>query len=65
MIFTKLPITGAFLIEQDVKTDDRGSFARQFCKNELAAAGIAFDIKQCNISKNTHSGTLRGMHYQK
>ena len=65
MIFTKLSITGAFLIEQDVKPDDRGSFARQFCKNELDAAGIAFDIKQCNTSKNIHAGTLRGMHYQK
>ena len=65
MNITQLPIDGAFLIEQEAKTDDRGSFARQFCKKELATIGIAFDIKQCNMSKNTHAGTLRGMHYQK
>ena len=45
--------------------DERGSFARQFCKKELASAGIDFDIKQCNLSKNYKAGVLRGMHYQK
>ena len=65
MKISALPINGAFQIEQEPINDTRGSFARQFCKKELAAAGIAFDIKQCNMSKNTHAGTLRGMHYQK
>ena len=62
MKLTALSIEGAFLLEQEPINDDRGSFARQFCKKELAAAGIALDIKQCNMSKNTHAGTLRGMH---
>lgn len=65
MKISPLKIAGAFLIEQESMTDERGSFARQFCKNELATAGIAFDIKQCNISKNNYAGTLRGLHYQK
>ncbi len=60
-----LEIDGAFLLEQEPFIDNRGSFARQFCKKELAAAGIDFDIKQCNVSTNYRAGVLRGMHYQK
>ncbi len=65
MKITPLKISGAFLLEQEPFVDDRGSFARQFCKKELAVAGIDFDIKQCNLSKNYRAGVLRGMHYQK
>ncbi len=60
-----LTINGAYLLELETHTDERGSFARQFCMQELAKYCINFDIKQCNISKNTHEGVLRGMHYQK
>ncbi len=60
-----LKIAGAYLIKPEAHIDERGSFARQFCKKELAAAGLDFDIKQCNISKNYKAGVLRGMHYQK
>lgn len=65
MKFTELSIKGAFLIEMEESVDERGSFARQFCKKELAQYGIDFDIKQCNISKNYKAGVLRGLHYQK
>lgn len=65
MKITPLAIVGAYLIEMQPFKDERGSFARQFCKKELAAARIDFDVKQCNISRNIRAGTLRGMHYQK
>ena len=65
MKITPLSIAGAYLIEMQPFRDERGSFARQFCKRELAAAGIDFVVKQCNLSRNIHAGTLRGMHYQK
>lgn len=65
MKIMSLEIPGCFLIEQQEHIDERGSFARQFCKKELTAAGIDFDIKQCNVSKNYQAGVLRGMHYQK
>lgn len=64
MKITQLSIPGAYLIEMQLFKDDRGSFARQFCKKELNEAGISFDIKQCNLSRNVHAGTLRGLHYQ-
>lgn len=65
MKISELGIAGAFLIEYEEFKDERGSFARQFCKNEMAKYGIDFDIKQCNISKNYQKGVLRGLHYQK
>ena len=65
MKFTPLKIKGAYLLELQPFRDERGSFARQFCLNELKAAGIDFTIKQCNVSHNVHAGTLRGMHYQR
>ena len=65
MKITPLDIEGAFLIEREEFRDERGTFARQFCKRELKAFGIDFDIKQCNVSKNTKKGVLRGLHYQK
>lgn len=43
--------------------DERGSFARQYCKKEFEAQGINFDVCQCNISKNYQKGVLRGLHY--
>ena len=65
MKIESLPIVGAYHVTLEPHKDERGSFARQFCRHELAAAGIDFEIKQCNVSRNVHAGTLRGMHYQK
>ena len=65
MKFTELKLKGAYLIELEEFSDNRGTFARQFCKNEFAALGVDFNICQCNISKNRKKNTLRGMHYQK
>lgn len=65
MKFTELKLKGAYLIELEEYKDERGSFARQFCKKEFAELGIDFEICQCNISRNKKAGTLRGLHYQK
>ena len=65
MIFTKLEIDGAYLIEPEPYNDNRGFFARGFCKKELKdKTGIDFDVCQANISYNIKKGTIRGMHYQ-
>ncbi len=65
MKITPLEINGAYLLELEEFIDERGAFARQFCKKELKEAGIDFEICQCNISKNYKKNVLRGMHYQK
>jgi len=64
MIFTKIPIDGAFLVELEPRVDERGSFARAFCQREFAAQGITFQIAQCNLAHTNHAGVVRGLHYQ-
>jgi dTDP-4-dehydrorhamnose 3,5-epimerase len=65
MTFTPTKIPGAYIIGREPRTDERGSFARMFCKHELEAAGLCGDIAQVNISTNSKRGTLRGLHSQK
>jgi dTDP-4-dehydrorhamnose 3,5-epimerase len=64
MIFKETPLPGAFMIELEPVEDDRGSFARSFCRHEFEARGLSPDVVQCNISRNRRRGTLRGMHFQ-
>ena len=64
MIFAQTPISGACLIDLEPRFDYRGSFARVFCKNEFAAAGIEFDILQCNLAHTDRAGIVRGLHFQ-
>ncbi len=65
MVFKETTLTGAYIIEIEPLSDERGFFARSFCRREFAAHGLNPDLVQCNISFNKKKGTLRGMHYQK
>ena len=42
----------------------RGLFARTFCEDEFAAAGLPTRFVQSSVSFNARRGTLRGLHYQ-
>jgi len=64
VIFTGTKIKGIYIIDPEPLTDERGFFARSFCKEEFQKHGLETDIVQCNISYNKKRGTLRGMHYQ-
>jgi dTDP-4-dehydrorhamnose 3,5-epimerase len=64
MIFTETKLKGAFIIDLDLRHDDRGAFARTFCAQEFEAHGLKPTVAQCNLSFNHKAGTLRGMHYQ-
>ena len=64
MIFTELPLRGAFLIEPEPLEDERGLFARTFCADEFFARELNPAVSQCNVSYNRRRGTLRGLHYQ-
>ena len=58
-------LQGCYVIELEPKRDERGFFARSFCKEELANTGIHMDIVQANWSHNVNRGTVRGMHFQR
>jgi dTDP-4-dehydrorhamnose 3,5-epimerase len=64
MIFTETKLKGAFIIDLELREDDRGGFARTFCAQEFEAHGLKPTVAQCNMSFNHKAGTLRGMHYQ-
>ena len=64
MKFIETELKGAFVIELDKLSDDRGFFARSFCKKEFSNLGLNNNLVQINNSLSKHKGTLRGMHYQ-
>lgn len=64
MIFAETALKGAFVIELEKNEDERGFFARTFCRKEFEAHSLNPKLVQCSISYNKKKGTLRGMHYQ-
>jgi len=62
--FSATTIAGAWVIDLERHEDERGFFARTFCRDEFAAHGLRTSFVQCNLSSNARRGTLRGMHYQ-
>jgi dTDP-4-dehydrorhamnose 3,5-epimerase len=65
VIFTETRLPGVTIVDLDLKTDDRGFFARSFCAREFAERGLCASFPQCNVSYNKVRGTLRGMHYNR
>lgn len=64
MIFGPTPLIGAVTVELERREDERGFFARSFCRREFEAQGFDPCVAQCNVSFNRRRGTLRGMHWQ-
>ena len=64
MNFTELSLPGAFVVDIQPMTDERGFFARGWCRKEFEAHGLASDFVQRNIGFSPRKGTLRGMQYQ-
>ncbi|MEL6772486.1 MAG: dTDP-4-dehydrorhamnose 3,5-epimerase [Bacteroidota bacterium] len=64
MIFDETTLAGAFLLRPERHADERGHFARTFCRREFEAHGLEPIVAQCSVSFNDAAGTLRGMHYQ-
>src|SRR5918999_1578545 len=64
MTFTETVLKGAFIVEPELRADERGFFARAWCQHEFHASGLNPRLAQCSISFNRKRGTLRGMHYQ-
>jgi dTDP-4-dehydrorhamnose 3,5-epimerase len=64
VIFTPLPVAGAFAVDPERVADERGFFARTWCAEAFAARGLPAGFAQCSVSFNRLAGTLRGMHVQ-
>jgi len=64
MKFDPTPLPGAFLVRLEERIDERGFFARSWCRREFEEHGLDPRLAQCSISYNKRRGTLRGIHYQ-
>ena len=64
MIFTPTDLAGAFIVEAEPHSDDRGAYTRTWCAREFAAHGLNVSLAQSGLSYNRRRGTIRGMHMQ-
>ena len=64
MIFTETKLAGSYIIEPEPRLDERGWFARYFCKEEFEKIGHTKEWVQMNHSFTNFKGSIRGMHFQ-
>jgi dTDP-4-dehydrorhamnose 3,5-epimerase len=64
MKFEPTPVRGAFIVDLEKREDDRGFFARAWCRDEFARQGLTAELAQCNLAFTRAAATLRGLHYQ-
>jgi dTDP-4-dehydrorhamnose 3,5-epimerase len=63
MKFSKTILPGVWLIDLELREDERGFLARTYCDNEFAQHGLNTRWPQCNLTLTKRRGTIRGMHY--
>jgi dTDP-4-dehydrorhamnose 3,5-epimerase len=64
MKFTETSLVDAFVVDIEAIEDERGFFARGWCRREFEARGLPAVTAQANISFSKQRGTLRGLHWQ-
>jgi len=58
--FVRTELPGAWIVEPEFVSDERGAFARTWCRREFADLGLNPVLVQCNVSINRLKGTVRG-----
>jgi dTDP-4-dehydrorhamnose 3,5-epimerase len=64
MIFTPTSLAGSYVIDLEPRSDERGWFARYYCKDEFQKIGHTKEWVQMNLSVTNKKGSIRGMHFQ-
>jgi len=59
----ELPLLGSYIVAPNIFEDERGSFSRVLCQDEMAHIHQG-DFLQVNHSITRKKGTVRGMHFQ-
>jgi dTDP-4-dehydrorhamnose 3,5-epimerase len=65
MKFTPTSLAGVWLVELELREDERGFLARTYCDHEFAAHGLNACWPQCNLTLTRQRGMIRGMHFQR
>ena len=63
-VIQKTCLDQLLVMESKTLFDNRGSFSRIFCENELEWIMKDRKLKQINFSINKNIGTVRGLHFQ-
>jgi dTDP-4-dehydrorhamnose 3,5-epimerase len=63
LIFEPTLLPGAWIVRPERRRDERGSFARVWCRDEFAAHGVDIDMPQASVSTTERAGTVRGLHF--
>jgi dTDP-4-dehydrorhamnose 3,5-epimerase len=64
MKFSKTSLAGLWVIDLELREDERGFLARTFCENEFSAQSLNTRWPQCNLTLTKSRGMIRGMHFQ-
>jgi len=64
MKFSKASAPGLWLVELDLREDERGFLARTYCETEFAEHGLNTRWPQCNLTLTNKRGMIRGLHFQ-
>jgi dTDP-4-dehydrorhamnose 3,5-epimerase len=64
MKFAETVLRGSFIVDPQPFSDERGWFARTFCKREFEQIGHHKEWVQLNHSVTYKKGSIRGMHFQ-
>lgn len=64
MKFSEASLPGIWMIDPELREDERGFLARTYCQNEFAAYGLNTHWPQCNLTLTRKRGIVRGLHYQ-
>jgi dTDP-4-dehydrorhamnose 3,5-epimerase len=62
--FSPARLPGVWVIDLELKIDERGFFARTYCSEEFARHGLNTVWPQANISYTKSRGLVRGLHFQ-
>lgn len=64
MKFSRTTLPGVWLIELELREDERGFLARTYCEKEFSDHGLNTCWPQCNLTLTRQRGMIRGMHFQ-
>lgn len=64
MKFSPATLSGVWIIDPELREDERGFFARTYCENEFAGHKLNTNWPQCNLTLTRKRGMVRGLHYQ-
>ena len=64
MKFSETSLPGVWIIDPELREDERGFLARTYCENEFTAHKLNTYWPQCNLTLTRKRGMVRGLHYQ-